>query len=68
MNIDRIVLAFAGTVILTSLVLSQLHSPNWLWLTAFVGANMFQAAFTRFCPLATVLKLLGRKPGCAFGD
>lgn len=66
MNIDRIVLAFAGSVILLSLVLSQLHSPHWLWLTAFVGANMLQAAFTRFCPLANMLKRLGKQPGTAF--
>lgn len=66
MNIDRIVLAFAGSVILISLALSQLHSVNWLWLTGFVGLNMFQAAFTRFCPLATMLKKLGNQPGSAF--
>ncbi|MCK4586608.1 MAG: DUF2892 domain-containing protein, partial [Gammaproteobacteria bacterium] len=40
MSIDKIVFAFAGTVILASLVLSQMHSVNWLWLAAFVGANM----------------------------
>lgn len=40
MTIDRIVLAFAGTVILLSLGLSIIHDPNWLWLTAFVGANL----------------------------
>ncbi len=67
MNIDRIVFVFAGTVILASLALSQWHSANWLWLTAFVGANMFQAAFSGFCPLAKVLKALGKKPGAAFG-
>lgn len=66
MNIDRIVLAFAGTVILVSLVLSHWHSPNWWWLTAFVGANMLQAAFTGFCPLAMILKALGKKSGSAF--
>ncbi len=66
MTIDRIVFVFAGTVILTSLMLSQLHSENWLWLTAFVGANMFQSAFTGFCPLAMMLKAMGKKPGCAF--
>ena len=66
MNIDRLVFAFAGTLILLSLVLSQLHSPYWLWLTAFVGANMLQASFTGFCPLARILKLLGRAPGAAF--
>jgi hypothetical protein len=67
MSIDRFVLAFAGTVILVSLALSQLHSANWLWLTAFVGANLFQSAFTKFCPLAMILKAAGMKPGHAFG-
>ena len=67
MSIDRIVLAFAGFVILASLGLSQVHSENWLWLTAFVGANLFQSSFTGFCPLATILKAIGAKPGQAFG-
>lgn len=66
MTIDRFVLAFAGAVILLSLVLSQLHSVNWLWLTAFVGLNLLQSAFTGFCPLATILKKLGVAPGLAF--
>ncbi|NUB27718.1 YgaP family membrane protein [Azospirillum brasilense] len=66
MNIDRIVMAFAGTMILLSLVLSQLHGPGWLWLTAIVGANLLQAAFTGFCPLAIVLKRIGLRPGMAF--
>lgn len=66
MNIDRLVFAFAGLMILASLVLSQLHSAYWLWLTAFVGANMFQAAFTGFCPLAKVLGAFGKRPGPAF--
>ena len=66
MSIDRIVLAFAGAVILISLLLSHYHSANWLWLTAFVGANLFQSAFTGFCPLANILKAMGKKPGQAF--
>ncbi|MEX2488995.1 MAG: DUF2892 domain-containing protein [Pseudomonadales bacterium] len=66
MNIDRFVFAFAGLVILVSLGLSQVHSVHWLWLTAFVGANMFQAAFSGFCPLAKILQATGRKPGAAF--
>jgi hypothetical protein len=65
-SIDRIVLAFAGTVILVSLALSQLHSVYWLWLTAFVGVNLLQSAFTGFCPLAMILKAFGAKPGQAF--
>ena len=66
MNIDRLVLAFAGVVILVSLLLSQYHSVYWLWLTAFVGANLLQSAFTGFCPLANILKALGKTPGSAF--
>ena len=66
MTIDRVVLAFAGIMILASVALSQLHHVYWLGLTAFVGANMLQAAFTGFCPLAMILKKLGVKPGFAF--
>lgn len=67
MAIDRIVLAFAGVVILATLAAHFVLAAEWpLYLTAFVGLNMFQAAFTGFCPLAIVLKKLGAKPGCAF--
>lgn len=66
MSIDRIVLAFAGMMIITSVVLSQLHSVYWLGLTAFVGVNLMQSGFTGFCPLANILKALGAKPGQAF--
>lgn len=66
MNIDRAVLAFAGTMILVSLLMSQIHHPYWLWLTAFVGANLLQSSFTGFCPLAIVLKRLGVHAGEAY--
>ena len=66
MNIDRVVIAFAGAMILISIILSLVHSQYWLALTTFVGANLFQAAFTRFCPLAIILKKMGMKPGMAF--
>ena len=66
MSIDRWVMAFAGTVVLASLLLAHFASANWLWLTAFVGANMLQASFTGFCPLAMILKKLGARPGQAF--
>ncbi len=66
MNIDRMVMAFAGSMILVSLLLSQLHSTHWLWLTTFVGANLLQASFSGFCPLAKFLKKMGLKPGIAF--
>lgn len=66
MTIDRVVFAVAGSFILVSLLLAHFHSENWLWFTAFVGANLLQSAFTGFCPLAVILKKLGVKPGCAF--
>lgn len=66
MSIDRIVLAFAGSVILLSLALAHLHSLNWLWLTAFAGVNLLQSSFTGFCLPAKLLKALGAKPGCVF--
>lgn len=66
MAIDRIVMAFAGAVILISLALTFYVHPNFWWLTAFVGVNLFQAAFTGFCPLAIILKKIGAKPGQAF--
>jgi len=66
MSIDRIVMAFAGAMILVSLALAQLFSPWWLALTAFVGLNLLQSAFTGFCPLALILKKLGFAPGAAF--
>lgn len=66
MSIDRIVMAFAGLMILASLALAYLVHPYWLGLTAFVGLNLFQSAFTGFCPLAIILKKLGIRPGPAF--
>lgn len=66
MNVDSLVMRFAGVFILATLALAHWHSPNWLWLTAFVGANLLQASFTGFCPLALILKRFGLKPGCAF--
>ncbi len=66
MTIDRAVMAFAGSVLLLSLALSQLFSPAWLLLSAFVGLNLIQASFTGFCPAAMVFKRLGLKCGVAF--
>lgn len=67
MSIDRIVMAFAGLVILATLGAYFFAQVEWaLYLTAFVGLNMFQAAFTGFCPLAMILKKVGAKPGVAF--
>ncbi len=66
MNIDRMVFAFAGAMVLISVLISLLHSAYWLLLTAFVGANLLQAAFTGICPLAKVLKRLEFPTGAAF--
>ena len=66
MSIDRLVMAFAGFVILASVALTHYHNPNWMWLTVFVGANLLQASFTKFCPLAMILKKFGATPGKAF--
>jgi hypothetical protein len=66
MNIDRWVMMFAGTVVLLSLLLAHFVSPLWLWLAAFVGANLLQSSFTGFCPLGMMLKRLGVQPGHAF--
>ena len=66
MNLDRAVLFFAGVVILTTLLLSVVHTPLWLWLTAFAGFNLVQSAFTGFCPVVFLFKRLGIPPGNAF--
>jgi hypothetical protein len=66
MNIDRAVFTLAGSMLLIGLALAWLVSPYWLLLTAFVGANLFQAAFTGFCPAAIVFRRLGLKEGPAF--
>ncbi len=71
MSIDRIVFAVAGSFIMLSLALGMSISPlfhheYWLFFTAFVGLNLFQSAFTGFCPLALILKAIGVRPGQAF--
>lgn len=66
MNIDKAVLAFAGCVVLASVVLTYLVSPWWLLLAAFAGVNMVQASFTGFCPAAMIFRKLGFRSGEAF--
>ena len=56
MTIERVVRIFAGAVVLVSLGLAVAVNLSWLWLTAFVGANLFQSGFTGLCPLASMLK------------
>jgi hypothetical protein len=64
MTTERIVRIFAGAVVLLSLALgvpasTLFVSQNFLWLTAFVGANLLQSGFTRLCPLDSILRRLG---------
>lgn len=66
MTLDRAVLAFAGSVLLVSLLLTYFVSPYFVWLSAFVGFNLIQSSFTGFCPAAIILRKLGIKPGTAF--
>jgi len=66
MSIDRAVLAFAGAMILLSLLLGHFVSAYWYWFTAFVGANLLQSSFTGFCPVAIALRKFGVKSGAAF--
>lgn len=66
MSVERYIRIFAGLFVLVSLALGVGGSPffvneNFLWFAAFVGANLFQSGFTRFCPLESILRRLGVK-------
>lgn len=70
MTSERIVRAVAGTVVLVSLALGVERSPlylsgGFLWVTAFVGLNLFQSAFTGFCPLELLLRRRARDLGAS---
>ena len=70
MTLERMIRMFAGTFVLLSLALGVRGSPvfineNFLWFTAFVGANLLQSAFTCFCPLEMILKKLGVRSAAA---
>jgi hypothetical protein len=56
MTVEKAIFAFAGVMVLVSLLLTYFVHANFVWLTAFVGANLLQSAFTGFCPAAIVLK------------
>ncbi|MBL0946830.1 DUF2892 domain-containing protein [Brevundimonas sp.] len=66
MNLDKIVMLFAGCIVLISLALTYWVHPGWVWLTAFVGANLIQASVTGFCPAAMIFRRLGVRKGAAF--
>jgi hypothetical protein len=62
MNIERSVRLIAGAFVLVSLALGHWVSPYWYLFTAFVGLNLFQSAFTNWCPMMTFLRKFGVKP------
>ena len=61
MSIERGVTAFAGFMVLLSILLTWQIHPGFVWLTVFVGANLLQSAFTGFCPAATLMRKMGMK-------
>jgi hypothetical protein len=63
MSLEQWIRLIAGTFILASLALSQVHSPYWLLFTAFVGANLFQSALTRWCLMEDILRKFGVREG-----
>ena len=68
MTVDRLIRIFAGSFILLSLALGVAGSPiyhnaNWLWFTAFVGVNLLQSGFTRWCLMETIMRKLGAAAG-----
>jgi hypothetical protein len=65
MNIDRAIRLLAGNLVLTSLLLSRWFGGAWLLLAAFVGANLVQSSFTRFCPAELILRRLGLRDAIA---
>ena len=60
-SVERGVAAFAGFMVVLSVALTYYVHPAFVWLTVFVGANLFQQAFTGFCPAAAVMRRLGLK-------
>jgi len=61
MTLERWIRMIAGTFVLASLLLSQVHSPYWLLFTAFVGLNLFQSALTGWCLMEDILRKVGVK-------
>lgn len=59
--LERILRGIAGGFILASVVLAYYVNPNWLWFTGFVGLNLFQSAFTNWCPMMSILRKFGVK-------
>lgn len=58
---NRMIMGIAGSFILISILLSMYVNQNWLWFTAFVGANLLQSSFTKWCLMSDILAKLGVK-------
>jgi hypothetical protein len=63
MTINRYLRMIAGFFIMLSVALGYLHSPYWYFFTAFVGLNLFQSAFSDWCPMMTLLRKIGVREG-----
>jgi Protein of unknown function (DUF2892) len=61
MSVDRYLRLIAGAFVLATLALGHWVHPGWYWFTAFIGLNLFQSAFTNWCPMMTFLRKLGVK-------
>jgi hypothetical protein len=61
MNVERSLRLIAGALVMVSLALAHYVNPNWYWFTAFIGLNLFQSAFTNWCPMMTILRKVGVK-------
>jgi hypothetical protein len=66
MNLDRAVMAFAGVMVLISVLLTYFVNSNFIWFTVFIGLNLFQASMTGFCPAAWAFKQFGVPAGNHF--
>ena len=61
MTVNEALRFVAGIMILVSILLTQYHSPNWMWFTVFIGVNLLQSSFTKWCLMMTILKKIGLK-------
>lgn len=63
MTVDRYIRLIGGLFVVASVALGHWINPNWYYFTAFVGLNLFQSAFTNWCPMMSILRALGVKDG-----
>ena len=59
MKLNDALRLIAGVMICISLLIQQFHSPLWIWFTVFIALNLIQSAFTKWCPMITILRKLG---------